>query len=556
MITLRPYQNEIKQKVFSAWDSGFNNVLLVMPTGMGKTKTFCSIVIDTTVLLTALQSGLPTAIMVHRKELVQQISLTLAEVNVTHNIIAARKDIKGIIQGQRRALGKQFYNANAIVSVVSVDTLNSRGDIYANWCKGIKQVIIDEAAHVTRENKWGQARAKFVNARCLGVTATPERLDRKGLGSHVDGIFDVMVEGPPTRWGIENGYLSRYKIVCPPSDYEKYLDKKDTGSDYSKQTMMQAAQKSQIVGNVVQTYLKFAKGKQSIYFAESVETSEKLEKEFLTYGVVAKSLDGTTPDGERLEALIAFREKRIQVLINVDLFDEGLDVPGIEVVGMVRPTKSLGKFLQMVGRGLRVIEGKKFMLLIDHVGNVTYHNLPDNVRRWTLDRTSKRSQKLNFIRICQNGMCNSPYDRALSECPWCGRAAISERASGGGIKSMLEQVDGDLQLIDPEYIRQLERNVNLENPGSVAQRVSIAAGPEAAKRAMYAQQERIATQSQLVKAIADWAGHMKHIYKYSDRTIHKKFYLHHRQTITEALAEPKDRMQVTIAMLQNVEEYY
>lgn len=555
MIKLRPYQEEIKQKVYSAWGASFKNVLLVMPTGMGKTKTFSSIVIDTAAIL---QGGLPTAIMVHRKELVQQISITLAEVGITHNIIAARKDIKGIIAGQRRALGKQFYNANAIISVVSVDTLNSRGDIYANWAKTIRQVIIDEAAHVLRENKWGTARAKFTNARSLGVTATPERLDRKGLGSHVDGIYDIMVEGPTTRWGIENGFLSRYKIVCPPSDYEQFLKEGKTteGSDYSKSTMMEAARKSQIVGDVVKTYLKFAKGKQAIYFAESVETAEKLEKEFLTYGVVAKSLDGTTPDAERLEALIAFREKRTQVLINVDLFDEGLDVPGIEVVGMARPTKSLGKFLQMVGRGLRVLEGKAFMLLIDHVGNVKHHGLPDNVRRWTLDRTSKRAQKLNFMRICSNGMCNSPYDRALTECPWCGRAAVSERAGGGGIKSLLEQVDGDLELIDPDYIRQLEARTVLEDPGKMAQRVSLAAGGDAGMRAMRAQQARMITQGELVKAIATWAGHMKHIYRYSDRQIHKKFYLYHNQTITEALSEPKEYMERTIQQLQNVEEYY
>lgn len=552
MIKLRPYQNDIKAKVFSAWNDGHKNVLLVMPTGSGKTKTFCSIVIDTTML----RSGLPTAIIVHRKELVQQISITLAEVGIVHNIIAARKDIKGIIAGQRRALGKQFYNCNAIVSVISVDTLLARGDIYMNWAKTIQQLIIDEAAHVLRENKWGKARAIFPNARCLGVTATPERLDRKGLGSHVDGIFDIMVEGPTTRWLIDQGYLSKYKIVCPPSDYEQYLEKGSDTSDYSKKSMMEAARKSQIVGDVVKTYLRFAKGKQAIYFAESVETAEKLEKEFLSHGVKAKSLDGTTPDAERLEAIIDFKEKRIQVLINVDLFDEGLDVPGIEVVGMARPTKSLGKFLQMVGRGLRVIAGKEFMILIDHVGNVKHHGLPDNVRRWTLDRTNKRAQKLNFMRICSNPMCNSPYDRALTECPWCSTTAISSRAGGGGgLKRLLEQVDGDLQLIDPDVIRALEQQAQLEDPAKVAQRVSSVAGAAAGVNALRNQQARIDTQRELVQAIAEWAGKMKHHYKYSDRQIHKKFYLYHNQTITEALGEPKEYMERTIEMLHN-EDYY
>jgi superfamily II DNA or RNA helicase len=518
------------------------------------TKTFCSLVIDTLIPPTG---SLPTAIMVHRKELVQQISLTLAEEGIHHNIIASRKDIKGIIAAQRRMFNKQFYNASAPVTVISVDTLISREDIYKDWVKTILQWITDEAAHVLKENKWGKAIAMFENARGLGVTATPERLDRKGLGSHVDGVFDIMVEGPPTRWGIENGYLSKYKIAVPPSDFAEHLESKSDTSDYSKQAMITASKKSRIVGDVVENYIKFANGKQAILFATDVSTAEEMEKKFLARGIVAKSLDGTTPDAERLEALIAFREKRVQVLINVDLFDEGLDVPGIECVIMARPTKSLGKFLQMVGRGLRVANDKPYMILIDHVGNVKYHGLPCNLRKWTLDRTNKRAQKLNFMRICSAPMCNAPYDRALTECPWCGTPAITQsRGEGVGMRPALERVDGDLELLDPEFIRMMEKKAQLEDPATVAQRVSNAVNPQAGLRAMKNQQERIATQRELIEAIATWAGHMKHVYKYTDRQIHKKFYLYHNQTITEALGEAKAEMEKTIEQLKNVEEYY
>lgn len=554
MIKLRPYQNDMKSGIFNAWNSNYRNVLLVLPTGMGKTKTFCSLVIDT---LNSPSGAIPTAIMVHRKELVQQICLTLAEEEIHHNIIASRKDIKGIIAAERRMFSKQFYNANSLVTVISVDTLISRGEIYKDWVKNIRQWITDEAAHVLRENKWGKAISMFSNARGLGVTATPERLDRKGLGSHVDGVFDVMVEGPNTAWGIDQGFLSKYKIVLPPSDYEQYLDKGSDTSDYSKKTMMEASRKSHIVGDVVKTYLKFASGKQAIYFADSIETSERMEKEFIQNGVTAKSLDGTTVDSERLESLIRFRERDIKVLINVDLFDEGLDVPGIEVVGMARPTKSLGKFLQMIGRGLRVAKGKDYMILIDHVGNVKHHGLPCNKRKWTLDRISKRAQKLNFLRICSNFMCNAPYDKALTICPWCNTEAITAtRNSEGGGRPSLQQVDGDLELVDPELIRQLEKRSQLEDPALIAQRVSNAVNAAAGLRAMKNQQERIGTQKLLVDAVAAWAGHMKHVHKYSDRQIHKKFYLYHNQTITEALGEPKAEMEHTIRQLQNVEEYY
>lgn len=546
MITLRPYQSKAKQDIFNAWKAGYKNVLLRMPTGTGKTKLFCSLVIDTL----SYQEPLPTAIMVHRKELVQQICLTLAEEGIEHNIIAARKDIKGIIAAERRMFGRQFYNAHSKVSVISVDTLNARYEShYKSWCKGIKQWITDEAAHLLKENKWGRAVAYFENARGLGVTATPERLDKRGLGSHADGVFDIMIEGPSTRWAIDNGYLCKYKIAIPESDYRHYLKSASNNSDYSKQSMIAASNQSHIIGDVVEHYIKFANGKQAIYFASDVATAKKMEKEFLAKGIKAKALDGTTPDGERLETLIKFKAKILQVIINVDLFDEGLDVAGIEVVGMGRPTKSLGKFLQMIGRGLRP-DGDKFLMLIDHVGNVMEHGLPCDIRHWTLDRIRKTSKKLNFLRICSNVTCASPYDRALTVCPWCGTDAIKGNGGGGVGRVPPKMVDGDLYLIDPETIRELEARTHLEDPAGVGQRVSAAVDGAAGLVAMRRQGERILVQKKLVHAIAKWAGKMKSHYHYTDRQINKKFYLEYEQTITEVLGQDRAGMERTIEQLE------
>ena len=543
MINLRPYQSDMKSRVFTAWESGYRNVLLVLPTGGGKTKTFCSLVIDT--LYTH-----RTAIMVHRKELVQQISLTLAEEGIQHNLIASRKDIADIIKAQRRLTGKQFYNSQSSVTVISVDTLISRQEIYKNWVLSITQWITDEAAHVLKENKWGKAIALFVNARGLGVTATPERLDRKGLGTHADGVFDVMIEGPNTAWMIKNGFLSKYKIAVPPSDFNLHLKEGSDTSDYSKQAMIEASNKSHIVGDVVENYIKFANGKQAIVFSTDVDTAKKTAKKFIERGIPAVALDGTTPNAERLEGLIQFKEKKVKVLLNVDLFDEGLDVPGIEAVFMARPTKSLGKFLQMIGRGLRIIEGKLHMILIDHVGNLKYHGFPDDIRKWTLDRITKRGSKTNFIRICANISCNAPFDRALTACPWCGFEAIKRQiGEGGGLKRILEQIDGDLELLDPDELRQLQEKTYLDDPGVVAEKVARAANGPAAIRAMKNQQERIEMQKKLAEGIAMWAGIMKTHYGYSDRMINKKFYLHHNMTITEALGQPRAEMENTLSLL-------
>ena len=193
----------------------------------------------------------------------------------------------------------------------------------------------------------------------------------------------------------------------------------------------------------------------------------------------------------------------------------------------------------MVGRGLRIAEGKEFMILIDHVGNVQEHGLPCDVRTWTLDRIARRGAKINFLRICANIECNAPYDRAFTECPWCGFEAISQ---GGGGKTLPEQVDGDLFLVDPETLRELEAKSTLEDPGRLAQRVSSAVNAAAGIKAMKNQQERIAYQKVLAEGIANWAGFVKKKYGYTDRQINKKFYLIHNKTITEALGEPKEQM--------------
>lgn len=551
-VVLRPYQEKIKSEVYSAWASGFQNVLLVMPTGMGKTKTFCSIAKEK-----ALGEKLPTAIMVHRKELVQQISLTLAEEGIVHNIIAQKPTILGITSAQRQLLNRQFYDYSAPISVVSVDTLNARITKHEKWAKKIRLWITDEAAHVLKSNKWGRAVSYFENAWGLGVTATPQRLDKRGLGRHADGVFDCMVEGPTTAWGIANGFLSPYQIAVPSSDYQAYLRKASNNSDFSHEAMAEAAAKSHIVGDAVSNYIKFAFNKQAIYFASDTESATRMEAEFIKEGIKAKLLTAETNDKERFKSLVAFRNKEIKVLINIDLFDEGLDVPGIEVVGMCRPTMSLSKYLQMCGRGLRPMPGKDYCLIIDHVGNVgrrneSRHGLPDQPRRWTLDRIVKRHDKTNLIRICDNAICNRPYERFLTHCPYCATEFRPQGGGGGGGRVPLELVDGDLELLDADTLREMYDGAQLEDPGSLQRRVTAAAGAAAGIKALRDQQERIETQAKLAEAIANWAGRIRTRRGYSDRMIHKLFYLNYNEmTITQALSGTTSEMRDMMEMIES-----
>lgn len=549
---LRDYQNQAKADIYEAWNCGHKNVLLVLPTGAGKTVSFSSVAYDMVHALVEIggrKIKYPTAIIVHRKELVQQISLTLAQVGIVHNIIAPRPVIKGIIAAQRKVLNKQFYDHTAAVSVISVDTLNARFDRYKDWAKSIRLWITDEAAHVTKNNKWGRAVNYFPNAIGLGVTATPQRLDKRGLGRNADGVFDIMVEGPSVRLLIDRGFLCSYRAAIPESDYRLHLKEAEGNSDYSKEAMLVAAQHSRIVGDTIKNYQKFANGKQAIIFCDSINTATKMEKKFIDEQIKAKLLTGETDDGERLQALIDYRDKKIQVLLNVDLFDEGLDVPGIECVIMARPTKSLGKYLQMIGRGLRPAKGKPFLVLIDQVGNIKEHGLPDMRRTWSLDRVARRREKLNLIRICKNYQCNAPFDRVLTECPYCGQKDIPGSHGGGGGRPSPAMVDGDLVLLDPETLRKMEALTHLEDPGHLARRVGRVAGKYAAEKAAKDQIERIKNQKELAHKIALWAGKIRRE-GWADRTIHKMFYLKFNMTITEALALPSAGMLEIIRELE------
>ena len=538
--TLRPYQQDLKDKIYKAFSEGFKAPLAVSPTGSGKAVTICSIAHDLGVL-----QNQPTVIIVHRKELVSQLCVTLSRAGVMHNIIAPKNVIMNIIAAQRRATKKQWYDYRAPITVISVDTLNARFEQHRKWAQSIKFWIQDEAAHVLKTNKWGKAIAHFSNARGIGFTATPQRLDKRGLGVHADGVFDTMIMGPSTKWLIQEGFLSKYKIVVPPGDYQQHLKKANEGSDFTREAMMVASRESHIVGDIVTNYLKFAKGKKAIVFASDIESAFRIEKQFLEKKVKAKTLTGETPDKERNDAVIDFAEGDLEVLINVDLFDEGFDVPSVECVIHGRPSESLSKVLQMHGRGLRVKEGKKHAIIIDHVGNIQRHGLPDDRRIWTLDRIVKRRDSTNLIRFCSNHLCNSPYDRALEGCPYCGTEYIPQynRSGGGGVREALKFLDGDLMLLDPDQIRELEAEVILESPDEIAQRVAMAAGTPAGIRAQKNQMERIEMQKKLAETIAKWAGKMKYYYGYSDRQIHKKFYLTYDMSITGALSLKKAEME-------------
>ena len=554
MIRLRPYQTDLIGEVYQAYRDGFRNVLAVMPTGAGKSIVVSQIVLD------GHQQGLTECVIAHRNELVSQMSLHVARRGIPHRIIASRSTIAQITAEHRREFGRSFVNPDARCSVVSVDTLKARKDDLDTWAQQVQRWTIDEAHHAVgnadrEKNKWGEAIAMFPNAYGLGVTATPRRADGVGLGrwqsdgSPGDGPFEKMIVGPSMRDLIDMGSLSQYEVLVPESDFEIDESKIANSGDWSTQRMREASKRSHIVGDVVTEYLRRAPGKRAICFATDVETSNEIAQRFNDAGVAAASVSAKTPTEVRNDYIRRFRDGRITVLVNVDLFGEGFDVPAVEVVIMARPTASLAVYLQQFGRALRPMDGKPFGLVIDHVSNWKRHGFPDKPHIWTLDRRDKRAKREpdpDDIELTSCKSCSRPYEKVHAICPYCGEAPP---APAGGGRS-IEQVDGDFFLLDREMVAQMQQAAKLENPGDMMSRIDHATGNSiAAKGAANRQMERIAAQQRLTAAIEQWAGCRRAVGD-TDQMIFRRFYLTWGVDMISATAGKRAEMESLSAQIE------
>lgn len=512
----RKYQDDLESGIYSAWDSGASNVLAVLPTGGGKTHTFSKII---------RAKGVPTCAIAHRQELVTQISNTLNDHEVPHRIIGQETTIRLAVRIHMEESGRSFYDPRADVGVAGVDTLgkSKRQSEQKRWLDAVRLWVQDEAHHVLRSNKWGTAVDMFPKALGLGVTATPERADGRGLGRHADGVFDQMVVGPTMRELIDLGYLTDYRIFAPPSDIDlsKVEVSKRTG-DYKDPQLVKAVRESHVVGDIVKHYLKIAPGKLGVTFVTDVETAEQVAAAFNAAGVPAAALSAKTPDAERIATIRRFRRRELLQLVNVDLFGEGFDLPAIEVVSMARPTQSYGLYVQQFGRALRILDGKDIAIIIDHVGNVVHHGLPDAPRVWSLDSKERRSRGGSDdaipVRACPQ--CTGVYERVYPVCPYCGYKP--EPASRGGP----EFVDGDLIELDPATLARMRGEIERVDmdPAQYAAELTAKRTPTIGVKAHTKRHvQRQEAQAALRGSIAWWAGYQRAAGR-SDSESYRRFY--------------------------------
>ena len=490
---LYPHQSELEAAIYQAWEIDAQaNIMAVLATGGGKTVIFAKI----------LSKHVGAAVVIaHRQELVEQISLALAREGVRHRLIAPKPVIKRIVSLHMSELGVSYFQPGSLVAVAGVATLKGRTGELNGWLQQVTLAVMDEGHHVLTANTWGKAFALFPNAKCLLVTATPCRADGKGLGSEFDGIVDVLIEGAGMRWLIDNKYLSDYRIFCPPSNLNLAEVTIANDGDYNKIKLREAVRESTIMGDVVEHYLRIAPGKLGITFAPGVEIATEIAGKFNQAGVRAEVVSGKTDSRLRADILRRFRNREILMLVNVDLFGEGFDLPGLEVVIFARPTKSFGLYCQQFGRALRKMEGKDFAIIIDHVGNVLRHGLPDAEREWSLARRDKRTRDPYEdeipLKVCTNKECLRPYEAVLKECPYCKKVPVpQERGSP-------EQVDGDLCELSPEALAEMRGAIaRVDGPALVPQHLE-GYQQQGVRNAHHARQ---LSQLDLREVIAYWAG--------------------------------------------------
>lgn len=550
MPVLRPYQQDLQDRMFERWRVGDRNVLVTLATGGGK-----SLIVSDTVRKFALQ-GKTVLVQAHRKELVQQMSVHVARQSIPHRIIGSKETVVSCTADQRRDLnGKSFVNPSAQVAIASVDTVMARMDQLRPWLKTVDLIVTDEAHHVAitgnhgpnrQPNKWAAVFDECVNAYGLGVTATAQRADGKGLGRHTDGVFDSICLGPGTADLIGIKALTEFECYCPEGDFSLENLKQGVDGDYTQASMKAASEASRIVGDVVEHYMRYASGKRAVVFATDVATSGRMADQFNAAGIPSASISGMTDPAVRSDVLRRLRDGRIKVVCNCELISEGLDIPSIDACLLARPTASLAVYLQQVGRCLRPDPDNpgKVATIIDMVSNIKRHGFPDQRRSWSLERRDKRAAKAKDPELLDVYVCPETGRPAemihIAACIHCG--GNHTRPTGEGTVRMIEQIAGDLTKLSAADLAILRAATQLPTPDEAAERGMFAGGPGAAIGQRNAAYARLQARDELSEAIALWRGYQHGHYGRSESDSYRRFYQATGLDVASALAGSRSDM--------------
>lgn len=462
-ITLRWYQDEIIVGARDALREKKKRILIQAPCGAGKT------VIASFITKNAVEKGGRVMFLTHREELAIQASKTYTRIGVEHGLIMA-------------GVTPQY---NLPVQVAMIDTLRNRLD----KVKVPRIIIVDETHHAVAPS-WRKVLDYFAErgSVIIGLSATPERLDGRGLGE----IFQVIIPGPPVRTLIECGALSDYTYYAPPSFVDESSLKMSYG-DYDRKALEAASDKPQIIGSAVEHYKKLLAGEGAIVFAVTIAHSKHIVEQFNAAGIPAAHVDGDTPAAERKRAIKDFAAGRYKILSNVSLFGEGFDVPSCAGVIVLRKTASRALHIQMSMRPMRPYDGKTKAIIVDCVGNIR-HGLPDEEFEWSLDAKKRSAKKKKDddeedVKVAQCPKCYFCHEPA-PVCPHCGHVyEVKVRK--------IEQVDGDLKEVTQAVKEERQRQRMREQGNARTVEELIATG-----RSRYAAEKIVAARAEKAEIIA------------------------------------------------------
>lgn len=349
---LRDYQQRALDDLRSVIRQGHKSVILVAPTGAGKT----SIAAELIHLATA--RGRRIIFLAHRRELISQCSSRLDGLGVDHGIIQAD-------HWRRRP--------HAAVHVASIQTLVNRTLAYQ------PDIVVVDECHRARASSYQHIFERYPAAVKIGLTATPVRSDGRGLGN----LFAAMVQCPSVGELTAHGYLVPTRVFAPSNPDLAGVRK--SGGDYNPGGLQRAMNRPTITGDIVAHWQRLGENRITVLFAAGIEHSLHLRDAFRDVGVAAEHLDGNTDNEERDRLLAALADGRIRVLCSVGVLTEGWDCPAVSCAILARPTASTGLYLQMAGRILRPSPGKSDALILDHAGCTLQHGFVDEDRDWSLD---------------------------------------------------------------------------------------------------------------------------------------------------------------------------
>ena len=362
--TLYPYQIEGKAKIYKMWTQ-LRSIMFQMPTGTGKTRLFVSIARDLFEWSKQHKNAVKILFLAHRIELINQISEHLSlKYNLAHGLIVS----------------KNMEQSYLPLQVASVPTLIRRLDEWSE--KDFDIIIVDEAHHVKAESYKKILRA-FPHAKILGVTATPYRMSHESFRPE----FDDLITSKSVAQFIKEGWLCDYEYysIRPESRIQIDIDSINRfamDGDYLDEAAEYVMDRDEIRAGIVMSYERYAKGKKGIVYTITKAHNLHVCSQFIERGYRAVAIDDTTPEKLRKQYVSDFKYGKIDIICNVNIFSEGFDCPDLEFIQLARPTKSLSLYLQQVGRGLRVAEGKDRLILLDNVGLYNRFGFPSARRHW------------------------------------------------------------------------------------------------------------------------------------------------------------------------------